>query len=61
MSTYLPPENVKAFVPITINPEVKVAIQENTLKRNNPSENRFFSFLAQFTSNMVRKKEGGKP
>nr|CAI5842856.1 unnamed protein product [Callosobruchus analis] len=36
MSTYLPPENVKAFVPITINPEVKVAIQENTLKRNNP-------------------------
>nr|CAI5862403.1 unnamed protein product [Callosobruchus analis] len=50
MSTYLPPENVKAFVPIKINPEVKVAIQENTLKRNNPSENRFFSFLAQFTS-----------
>nr|CAI5836283.1 unnamed protein product [Callosobruchus analis] len=50
MSTYLPPENVKAFVPITINPEVKVATQENTLTRNNPSENRFFSFLAQFTS-----------
>nr|CAI5823264.1 unnamed protein product [Callosobruchus analis] len=31
MSTYLPPENVKAFVPITINPEVKVAIQEKLL------------------------------
>nr|CAI5825252.1 unnamed protein product [Callosobruchus analis] len=32
---YLPPENLKAIVPPKMNPEVKVAIQDNTLKRDN--------------------------
>nr|CAI5865793.1 unnamed protein product [Callosobruchus analis] len=36
MRKYLPPENLKAIVPSTINPEVKAATQENTIKRDDP-------------------------
>nr|CAI5827563.1 unnamed protein product [Callosobruchus analis] len=57
---YLPPENLKAIVPPKMNPEVKVAIQDNTLKRDNrllalqEQVAAAISALVQFTSDMVR-------
>ncbi|VEN61797.1 unnamed protein product [Callosobruchus maculatus] len=58
---YLPPENMKAIVPPKLNPEVKVAIQENTLKRDNRLSTlqeqiaAVISALVQFTSDLAKK------
>ncbi|CAH2001712.1 unnamed protein product [Acanthoscelides obtectus] len=61
---YLPPENFKVIVPPVINPEVKVAVQENTLKRDARLSNlqgqvaAVISILIKFTSKLA--KESGE-
>ncbi|VEN38972.1 unnamed protein product [Callosobruchus maculatus] len=58
---YLPLENIKAIVPPKLNPELKVAIQENTLKRDNRLSTlqeqiaAVISALVEFTSDLAKK------
>nr|CAH7752371.1 unnamed protein product [Callosobruchus chinensis] len=58
---YLPPENMKAIVPPKINPEVKVAVQENAIQRDNRLSKTqeqlaaVISALVQFTSDLAKK------
>lgn len=61
LKKYLPPDNFRAIVPPMLNPEVKVAIQENTLKRDarlsklQEQVAAVISALAQFTSDLAKK------
>lgn len=58
---YLPPENFKEIVPPKINPEVRVAVQDNTLKRDTRLSKiqeqiaAVISALVRFTSDLVKK------
>nr|CAH7752859.1 unnamed protein product [Callosobruchus chinensis] len=58
---YLPPENMTAIVPPKINPEVRMAIKENTLRRDNRLSKvqeqlaAVISALVQFTSDLTKK------
>lgn len=58
---YLPPENFKAIVPPLVNAEVKVAVQENILRRDSrlsklqEKVSAVISALAHFTSDLAKK------